>query len=58
MWLWYLKAKSDKQEGYAYNDQAGCVNDFKITSSYCFSFGNGVFFLDFKEVRSCCLVFY
>lgn len=41
-----LQAYSDKNftlQGYSDSDWAGCVDDMRSTSGYCFSFGSAIF---------------
>ena len=39
----FCKVKNFTLHGYLDSDWAGCVNDMRSTSGYCFSFGSAIF---------------
>ncbi|WVZ15253.1 hypothetical protein V8G54_012819 [Vigna mungo] len=41
--IWFKKVESLSFHGYSDSDWAGCVDDMRSTSGYCFSLGSGVF---------------
>jgi len=47
----FLKDESEDLQGYANSDWARSLNNVNSISSYVFSFGSGVFFLEYKETR-------
>ena len=49
MGIWYIRVENGALIGFIDSDWAGCVNDYKSTSSYVFSFGSGVFSWNSKK---------
>ena len=43
----FSQVKNFSLHGYSDSDWAGCVDDMRSTSGYCFSFGSGIFFVVF-----------
>ena len=41
--LKFSQVKDFSLHGYSDSDWAGCVDDMRSTSGYCFSFGSGIF---------------
>ena len=41
--LRFCQVKNFTLHGYLYSDWAGCIDDMRSTSGYCFSFGSAIF---------------